>query len=87
MENRIGDLPEKLQRRLPTMIEHQWLQAYKTEEGMRYTFKRLSERLSRPEYLDGVVDNLLASEEEFHNEFNLFFPEVISYVNDNCKCD
>ncbi len=87
LENRIGDLPDKLQRRLPTMIEHQWLQAYKTEAGMRYTFKRLSERLSKPEYLDGVVDNLLESEEEFHKEFNSFFPQVINYVNDNCKCD
>ena len=87
LESRIGDLPEKLQHRLPTMIEHKWLQAYKTEEGMRYTFKRLSERLSKPEYLDGVVDNLLESEEEFHQEFNSFFPEVINYVNENCKCD
>ena len=87
LEKRLDDLPEKLQKRVPVMIKHQWLQAYKTEEGMRYTFKRLAERLSRPEYLDGVVDNLLQDEKVLEEEFNLFFPKVINYVNENCKCD
>lgn len=87
LERRMLDLPEKLQKRLPTMIEHQWLQAYKTEEGMRYTFKRLAERLSRPEYLENVMDNLLENVDEFTEEFNSFFPEVITYVNENCLCD
>ncbi|MFK8005586.1 MAG: ACP phosphodiesterase [Saprospiraceae bacterium] len=87
LEKRINDLPVKLQKRLPMMIEHKWLQAYGTDEGIRYTFKRLSERLSKPEYLDGVVDNLLSFNEEMTEEFNSFFPEVIEYVRENCKCD
>lgn len=87
LEKRIDELPLKLQKRLPMMIEHKWLQAYGTNDGIRYTFKRLSERLSKPEYLDGVVDNLLGFNEEMTEEFNLFFPEVIEYVRENCNCD
>ena len=52
-----------------------------------YTFKRLSERLSKPEYLDGVVENLLSFNVELTEEFNLFFPEVIEYVKEICQCD
>ena len=44
LERRMSDLPVKLQQRVPRMIEHQWLQAYGTDAGIRYTFKRLSER-------------------------------------------
>ncbi|MFK7770976.1 MAG: ACP phosphodiesterase [Saprospiraceae bacterium] len=87
LERRMDDLPVKLQKRLPMMIEHKWLQAYGTDEGIRYTFKRLSERLSKPEYLDGVVDNLQHFNKEMTEEFNLFFPEVIEYVRANCQCD
>lgn len=87
LEKRMDDLPLKLQKRVPIMIEHKWLQAYGTDEGIRYTFKRLSERLSKPEYLDGVVENLLSFNEKMTEEFNLFFPEVIEYVRENCECD
>jgi len=87
LEKRIDELPEKLQKRLPIMIKHKWLQAYGTDVGIRYTFKRLSERLSKPEYMNGVVDNLLSFNKEMTEEFNLFFPEVIEYVRKNCKCD
>lgn len=86
LERRMEDLPFKLQQRVPRMIEHQWLQAYGTDPGIRYTFKRLAERLSKPEHLDGVVENLMKYHDEFAAEFNLFFPEVIRYVEDNCKC-
>ena len=82
LERRIDDLPKKLRKRLPTMIEHRWLQAYKTEAGMRYTFERLAERLSKPEYLEGVMENLLAEEEKFTKEFNSFFPDVMEYVEE-----
>ncbi|HFB99908.1 MAG TPA: DUF479 domain-containing protein, partial [Phaeodactylibacter sp.] len=77
LEKRINDLPKKLQKRLPLMIQHQWLQAYQTEEGMRFTFKKLSERVSKPEYLENVVEHLLENEIAFTEEFNSFFPEMI----------
>ena len=87
LERRIEDLPKNLRKRIPTMIEHQWLQAYKTEEGIRYTFKRLRERLSKPELLNNVVDHLLEHQDAFEEEFNVFFPDVIEYVREKCFCD
>jgi acyl carrier protein phosphodiesterase len=87
LEDRINEFPTKIQQRLPMMIEHKWLQSYGTDEGIRYTFKWLSERLSKPEYLDGVVENLLSFNVELTEEFNLFFPEVIEYVKEICQCD
>jgi len=79
LEKRMGEMPSKLQKRLPSMIHHQWLQAYGTKSGIEYTFKRLQERLSKPEQLENVVENLFAYEKEFEEEFNLFFPEVIEF--------
>ncbi|MEM6964270.1 MAG: ACP phosphodiesterase [Bacteroidota bacterium] len=81
LEKRMNVLPEKLQRRLPQMVAHQWLQNYKTEKGIRYTFLRLTERVSKPEYFDHVVDHLLEQKEAFTQEFNGFFPKVIEYVS------
>ena len=87
LEKRIDDLPKKLQKRLPLMIEHKWLQSYKTEKGIRYTFLRLQERLSKPEHLENVVDNLLKFENEFAEEFNSFFPDLIKYVQEQFDFD
>ncbi len=87
LEQRVEDLPLKLQRRVPSMIKHDWLMNYGKEEGLRYVFETMEKRASFPTNFDKAVDHLLADYEAFEEDFNLFFPDVIQMVNDFCGCD
>ena len=76
----MDEMPPNLKKRLPSMIAHDWLQGYSKEQGLRYTFERLKSRLSKPEQLDNVVENLFRHENSLNEGFNIFFPEMIEFV-------
>ena len=80
LQSRMDEMPPNLKKRLPSMIAHDWLQGYSKEQGLRYTFERLKSRLSKPEQLDNVVENLFQHEAALNEGFNIFFPEMIEYV-------
>jgi len=86
LEQRIEELPTKLQKRVPSMIQHDWLMNYGTEKGLRYVFSRMKERARFPTNFDVAVDDMLENYELFEEEFNTFFPEVIGEVNVFCGC-
>ena len=86
LEQRSSDLPLKLQKRLDSMIRHDWLMNYGKEEGLRFVFERMEERAKFPAHFDKAVDNLLKDYDLFEEDFNAFFPEVIHFVNDFCGC-
>lgn len=79
-------MPPKIQIRLSNMIDGDWLIGYSQYEGLAFTFDRMQFRLSKPEYLHGVIENLQTYESAFDEEFKVFFPEVIAFVNDECGC-
>ncbi|MEY4904413.1 MAG: hypothetical protein RLZZ292_2228, partial [Bacteroidota bacterium] len=78
---RWADIPSSFQPQLARMIEHDWLMHYGKQEGLRYTFQRFEKRLKFPMPLDAAVDYLLLYLEEFTNEFNVFFPEMVSHFS------
>lgn len=78
LENRLLELPPKLQKRIPIMIEHDWLQAYGTKKGLRYTFERMDERTRFPSNFVDAVAHLYQDYEAFDKEFNTFFPDLIA---------
>jgi len=86
LNDRMGELPKKLQKRLPEMIEGNWLQAYGTKEGMLFTFKKMDERTSFPSNFSKAMDHLELDFEAYNSEFNQFFPEVIQFVDNHCNC-
>ncbi len=76
-EARIGEFPDNLQLRLPRMIAANWLEAYGTEVGMRYTFQRLSQRETKfPMDFSTAFDILQTHYKVFEEEFNVFLPEI-----------
>jgi acyl carrier protein phosphodiesterase len=79
-------MPPFLRRRLQMMVEDDWLMFYTHLEGLEQTFRRLQRRVSKPELLENVTNTLLKYEEELDEEFQLFFPEVIAYVRNECLC-
>lgn len=79
-------MPMKIQIRLSNMLDGDWLIGYSKYEGLAFTFDRMQYRLSKPEYLQGVIENLQRFEADFDREFRTFFPELIAFVNDECGC-
>jgi acyl carrier protein phosphodiesterase len=86
LEKYLPYMPARLQRSLPLMIADNWLMNYGTKEGLRFTFGKLQQRVSKPAHLAGAVDSLERDFELLNQEFNLFFPDVIHYVNKECVC-
>lgn len=85
--SRIREMPPKLQKQLPGMINANWLVKYSQEEGIRYTFERMNKRTKFPSKFELAFDHLLIDYEDYNSEFNHFFPEVIAHVDQFCACD
>lgn len=79
-------MPVRLRKSLPIMIEHDWLVNYGKLDGIAYTFSRMQDRVSQPQYLVGATDSLERDLELLMKEFNMFFPDVIKMVEAECDC-
>lgn len=86
LDRRMDELPSKMARRVPGMIKGDWLVKYGTKEGLAYTFMKMDERTSFPSNFKDATDHVELYYKEFNSEFNQFFPEVIDYVEKECKC-
>jgi acyl carrier protein phosphodiesterase len=70
-------LPEAWQRRLPHMIEGDFLRGYLTREGLEFVFSRFIHRLP-PNTLDieGLLDHFYVEMPRFRERFAVFYPEL-----------
>ncbi len=84
--SKLDIMPEKLQQRLPGMVQADWLPAYGTLEGLHNTFIRMDKRTAFPSNFIDAIDHLQADYDLFEAEFNQFFPDVIDYVKEQCIC-
>ncbi len=75
-----AEFPSRLQKLLPNMIADDWLSGYAHYRGLETTFYYLRRRVSKPDLLDGAVDSLQLSEDQFDLEFNIFFPDLQAHV-------
>jgi acyl carrier protein phosphodiesterase len=75
-------MPYPVRDYVPQMIADNWLETYRTHNGIAYTFRRMRRRTSKPELLERAVDSLVEQFPEFNEEFNCFFPDVIAFVED-----
>ncbi len=78
--NRMDEMPERLQKYLPNMIEHDWLSNYGTKPGLEFTFQKFEKRLSFDMPLDTAPEVLLENIDLFDKDFNIFFPELMAFV-------
>ncbi len=84
-------LPEKLQLFLPRMIVEDWLGSYYELAGIGMSIDRISRRLKRrfirDNTLEGAVEEVDSNYAELEKNFNEFFPEVISFVENLRKSE
>ena len=80
LNKRLNEMPEKLKRNVPGMIKGNWLQSYKTMDGLRYTLQRMDKRASFPSKFSEAAEHLVQDYDLFEGEFNTFFPELIDHI-------
>lgn len=83
---RMDEMPPRLKVSLPKMIEHDWLNNYKSLEGLKFTLDKMDKRTRFPSNFGDAVEHLLDDYDLFTEEFNSFFPDVIAYVDSQCEC-
>jgi acyl carrier protein phosphodiesterase len=78
LKRRHNELPEKLKKRLPYMIKNNWLMTYTTLEGLNDTFERVERQAAFPGNFGNATHHLEIYMEEFEEEFNNFFPDLMA---------
>lgn len=77
-----GSLPDKLTRRMPVMIEENWLLSYKEISGIEKPLERIARKFSKSSRpLVDPVDELMRNYKSLQNDFQSFFPCAIEYAN------
>lgn len=75
-------LPSKTQRMLPFMAKSNWLKSYGTFEGLERALSGMEQRTPFPSRMSEAVADLREDYALYKNEFELFFPVVNTYVNE-----
>ncbi len=73
-------VPPALQKRVNSMIEHQWLSTYRSAPGIGNVFRRMAHRASRPEILLNALEHLQEQDDGLESDFSHFFPDMIRHV-------
>ena len=85
MNERMDEIPNRLRNNLPQMIAHNWLKNYGTAEGLQFTFDRFSKRVSFEADFSNAADILIQKVHDLNADFNLFFPDLLSYVHQDLQ--
>jgi acyl carrier protein phosphodiesterase len=75
-------LPPRLQAVFPNMKRNNWLLHYGYIEGVRRALAGMSRRSRFNPGLERAVDDLCDNYQEFADDFNGFFPDVIQFSRD-----
>ncbi len=83
-KNNLEDLPLRSSTIITYMINEKWLDSYYNMSGVEETLIRIKRRLSDKHSNIFIVRNLMKQLENqynnFEEDFNLFFPEIIDYL-------
>jgi len=71
-------LPEEVKYMLPYMINGNWLVNYSKLEGIQKALSGMARRTRFESKMEESVADLRESYEDFKNEFEIFFPDLIS---------
>jgi len=78
-------MPEPMRRPIAAMIEHDWLNAYATVDGIAVILaqmsRRLSDRFQRTVTLEDAVEDLREHREELDGHFQVFFPLLRAHAS------
>ena len=82
--NHLETAPSRIQYQISNMVRSSWLEVYGHKQGIENTFRRMQHRVSRPELLEDILISLEKDHDLLNEEFNAFFPDLISELD--CFC-
>ena len=80
LEQNSASFPERAQYMLPFMITQNWIENYKTIEGIKKALTGLASRTRFKSNMELAHNSLEKEYKELDKDFKLFFPELIDYV-------
>ena len=88
-----GRLPERVQGFLPYFVIYNWLESYKSIDGLSNVLHRMSKKTSLPEKTDHAILILEKNYHDLQQQFNQFFPAIKNhifqddFIKNNCPPD
>ena len=80
----LPEIPAEGARAFHRMREQDWLGSYRELSGIVDILKRISGRLRRPFDLSGSVTFFAEHESAFQDDFQAFFPELMTHAGRDC---
>ncbi len=81
LDRRRDELPERLQRMVPSMVRWDWFGSYAEVESIHGALNRISQRLKRVNPLIDSADELLEHYADLEADFRRFLPEARAFVS------
>lgn len=81
LAERVSVMPSRMQRVVTSMIEHEWLDTYKTLSGVGHALERTASRIRFAHQFDGSIEEVFSNYDDFEGIFLAFFPQLIASVN------
>jgi len=78
------ELPERLAYIAPRMAAQDWLGSYQDFAVLEQVLLGMSRRLSRPQMLDGAMEELERLYEPLSADFREFYPQLQVFATENC---
>ncbi|MFN3315789.1 MAG: ACP phosphodiesterase [Raineya sp.] len=82
-----SNLPAKIRHLLPYMVRQNWLYNYQKISAIKQVFEGMSKRTSFPSNLLEAPQVLEEYYEDFQQDFEAFFPEIVLFVENWLKND
>ncbi len=73
-------LPSEVKKTLPFMIGRNWLESYKTIQGINSIFQRMAKWTTLPDEADFAISQLEVNYDILRTHFVSFFKDIIEYV-------
>ena len=73
-------LPEEVKKFIPSFINNDWINTYKSVQGMEIVLQRMSSATTLPDETDYAIEVLKNNYDEIENDFLNYFPELAGYV-------
>lgn len=80
-------LPQGIKVWFPTFLENNWMLAYQTVDGIELVLERMSANTSLPDHTVFAIERMRSQYDEFHNDFDEFFPQIIDFIEEKYKVD
>ncbi len=82
LQNNIDIFPEKIKKILPYMIEHNWLVAYASIEGIEKILQGMNKRTKGISKMDMAIEDLNCHYKELELDFTTFFKSLEQFTEE-----